>query len=95
MAIQVALLTEEGVTTTYHRIVSMNVVTNHEIIIEVRSYIDAEGRAKEQESYDIVDRIPHYSKTVFIPTEYDENMDIKGAYDFIKTLPDYEGAIDV
>ena len=48
MALQKEIVLKNGVTTNYHRIVSLNLITNWSIIIEVRSYVSKDGREIEQ-----------------------------------------------
>ena len=80
----------DGVTTDYHRILFLTITPNQQNSIAVCSYVDPVSRAGEQ----IGDMDP-YRKTITYETDYLENMSIKDAYDYLKKLPEFEGAEDV
>lgn len=82
---------EDGVTTSYHRILYIQTTTNKQNSIAVISYINEDARDSEKES----DIYQPYNKAITYETRYDENMTIKTAYDYLKTLPEFEGAEDV
>lgn len=48
MALKKEIILDNGVIVNYHRIVSMNKITNDSIIIEVNSYISENQREKEK-----------------------------------------------
>lgn len=84
-----------GVAVGYHRIVSLNVITNHVNLIEVASYTSAAKRAEEQAAL-----AANAPMDVFIHTEiheapYDQGMTVESAYEWVKALPAFEGAQDV
>ena len=80
---------ENGVTVNYHRIVSINKVTNHSIILEVASYTSEEKRLEENcESMNI------FIDTMYIEVEYDENKMIKDFYNYLKTTDEFKDAVD-
>ena len=81
---------DDGVTTSYHRILYIQLTTNKQNSIAVISYVDEEARESEKDSI-----IQPYNKSVTYETSYDENMTIEKAYDYLKTLPEFEGADDV
>ena len=82
---------DDGVTTSYHRILYIQLTTNRQNSIAVMSYVDNEARESEKES---VITQP-YNRSVTYETSYDETMTIEKAYDYIKTLPEFEGAEDI
>lgn len=75
MAIKKQIMLDNGITTNYHRIVSINKITNNSTIIEVASYINEEQRLKEKNNI---------SSNIYIHTSY-ENV----VYDESKTITDY------
>lgn len=98
MALKKAITLENGVTVSYHRVVSVFCMTNVENRIEVCSYIDEAGRENEKAFYvddSGVDNITAYMHSEFIPVEYDKEMGVVKAYEWLKQQPQYEGAEDV
>lgn len=121
MALKVQITLENGIVLNYHRIVSLNAITNVTNIIEVASYTDENQRKKEQEYQEILKKKNYieenieeteetlteeeqaildkglnvYIDTQYINTEYDEEMSIKTAYDYLKTLPEFENAENI
>lgn len=95
MALKKEIEMNNGVIMNYHRVTSLNVITNVQNIIEVSSYPSEAKRIQEQialtkgESYDV------FVHTEIVGVEYDQEMTIKSAYDYLKTLPVYQGAEDV
>lgn len=73
----------------------MNIITNVANLIEVASYTSEAKRTEEQVA--IKSNVP---MDVFIHTSvyeapFDQSMTIESAYDWVKTLSDFEGAEDV
>lgn len=91
MAISKSIRQSDGVTTSYHRILFVQKMTNNHNAIAVLSYVDQAAR-NEELSGEIA--IP-YIKSVTYNTAYDENMTISTAYDYLKTLEVFEGATDI
>lgn len=91
MALQKDVVQADGVTTRYHRILYVTITTNQQNSIAVVSYVDDCARENEKESV-----ITHpYQKAVTYETEYDPTMNVAGAYSYLKTLPEFEGATDI
>jgi len=91
MALQKDIELDNGITVSYHRIVSINKITNKDELIEVASYINETQREKEQ-------AIP--GSNVFIYThyfnkEYDKDETIDDVYEYLKTLEIFKDAEDV
>ena len=82
---------DDGVTTKYHRIMYLTTTVNRQNSIAVLSYVDGEYREAEKES---VMRQP-YQKAVTYETTYDPTMTVETAYEYLKTLPQFEGATDI
>ena len=89
MALLKNITQEDGVTTSYHRILLLQSVINHHISIGVLSYIDEEGRHREGTE------TPPYKAAITYDTDYVENMTIESAYNYLKSLPEFEGAEDI
>lgn len=91
MALKKETKQADGVATSYHRILSLSQTVNHHNSISVLSYVDEAAREAE-----VNQTIAQpYKAAVTYETEYNEAMTIETAYDFLKTLPEFEGAEDV
>ena len=95
MALSKRIALSNGVVTNYHRVVSVNAVTNIQNIIEVASYTSTAKRAAEQAAIDAGEKADVFISTSILSAPYDQSMTVVSAYEWIKTLPEYEGATDV
>ena len=98
MALQKEITLDNGITLKYHRIVSINKITNNTTIIEVASYINKSERQKEIDYYNSTEE--EKSMNVFIETDYIEKKyneidTIEELYNYLKTLEMFKDAIDV
>lgn len=89
MALFKSVRQDDGVTTNYHRIISLNLWPNSHISIGVLSYVDEKSRRDNN-----ILGTP-YNRSTTYEIDYDENMSITGAYEYLKTLPEFEDAEDV
>ena len=71
---------ENGVKVNYHRLVSVNNVTNHASIIEIASYTSKEKREQEKEAFEKGKFIDAFKETKFIEKEYEEDLNVVSAY---------------
>ena len=85
---------KNGVKVNYHRIVSVNNITNHVSIIEVASYTSKEKREQEKEAFEKGKFIDAFKETKFIEKEYEEDLNVVSAYEYLKTLPEFSGCTD-
>lgn len=81
---------DDGVVTTYHRITRLSLTTNKRNSIVVFSYVSNRSRA----NVSVGDFAP-YKRAVTYEVPYDESMTITKAYEYLKTLPEFEGAEDI
>lgn len=102
MALSKEIIGSNGVLISYHRIVKMDIWVNFKNHIEVASYINSDGRAKEkildeaqEKGEDVKDVAKPYIIASFYTAPYDESMSIIDAYNYLKTLPEFEGAEDI
>lgn len=91
MALQKAITQSNGVITNYHRIVYVTMTINSRNSIAVISYIDESFRDDEKEHV----LAEPYREAKTYETNYDGSMTIERAYEYLKTLPEFEGAIDI
>lgn len=94
MALKKQIELENGVTVNYHRIVSINKITNVSNIIEVASYTNQAKREEEKEAIENSIEMNVFINTQYINSEYDEKSTIENTYEYIKTLEKFSGAED-
>jgi hypothetical protein len=98
MALKKQVELYNGIITNYHRIVSINKITNNCNIIEVASYISEQQREKEKEYYNSTNEnksMNIFIETSFVQKEYSENETIEECYKYLKTLEQFKEASDV
>lgn len=95
MALKKEIILNNGVITNYHRIVSLNNITNVSTIIEVASYTSKEKREEEKDAIENATEMNVFIDTKYINKEYTENLTIKEAYEYLKTLDEFKNAINV
>lgn len=98
MALSKKIELDNGITVNYHRIVSINKITNNSNIIEVASYTSEEKRQEEIDYYNSTE--PEKQMNVFIDTtyinkDYSENETIEDTYTYLKTLDKFKDAEDI
>lgn len=86
---------ENGVAVKYHRIVSVNTITNQQNVIEVASYVSQAQREREAAAIASGEDCNVYISTKFHAAAYDESMTVETAYNWLKDQPDYDNAEDV
>jgi hypothetical protein len=91
MALYKEIKQSDGVTTKYHRILYVMTTTNRQNSIAVLSYVDDESRGGEIDG----SMAQPYQKAITYELPYDPAMTVQTAYDYLKTLPQFEGATDV
>ena len=98
MALSKKIELGNGVTVNYHRIVTINKVTNSSTIIEVASYTSEEKRQEEIEALakgqETGEAVPMniFIDTTFLNKEYNETDTIKDLYDYLKTTEKFKDA---
>lgn len=85
---------ENGVTTNYHRVVSVNNITNIQTIIEVASYTSKEKRNEELEAFEADEPMNIFIDSKYYDIEYDKDMNVDNAYAYLKTTDEFKDAID-
>lgn len=95
MALNKEIVLDNGVTTNYHRIVSINNITNVTTVIEVASYTSKEKRQEEIEAIKNAKEMNIFIDTNYINKDYEENFTIEKAYEYLKTLDDFKNAEDI
>lgn len=98
MALKKEIVLDNGITVNYHRIVSINKITNNSNIIEVASYTNKEKRQEEIDYYKSEEEnksMNVFIDTTYIEKEYNENETIEDTYNYLKTLDKFKEAEDV
>lgn len=98
MALQKEITLNNGIKVNYHRIVSINKITNNSTIIEVASYINKSERQKEIDYYNSTEEeksMNVFIETNYIEKEYNETDTIEDLYLYLKTTEQFKNAIDV
>lgn len=98
MAIYKQLIANNGVPVAYHRIALLSIDVNNQNTVLVHSYVSENGRQIERDHAEgilVMDETnAPYVDAQYLNCEYDGTMDIEKAYEWLKTLPQYEGAAD-
>jgi ABC-type cobalamin transport system ATPase subunit len=97
MALLKKIELDNGVVVNYHRIVSINKITNTTNMIEVASYTSKEKREEEKEYYASQDpskQMNVFIDTTFINKDYEETETIQDVYNFLKTTDKFKDAVD-
>lgn len=94
MAVSKQIEADNGVALNYHRIVSVNTITNVQNVIEVASYTSESKRKEEADALANGEGMNVYIESRFINAEYDQSMTVEGAYEWLKTLPEFADAVD-
>lgn len=98
MALKKEIEFENGLILNYHRIVSLNKITNQANIIEVASYSNKNKREEEKAYYESNDNnssMNVYIETTYINKSYNEDETIEDAYSYLKTLEKYKNAENI
>ena len=91
MALYKEVRQNDGVTTKYHRILYVMQSINRNSSIAVLSYVDEAARSDEK-NYVIAQP---YSSAATYEAAYMPDLTVEAAYEYLKTLPDFEGATDI
>lgn len=94
MAIIKEIELENGVIINYHRVVSVNNVTNQISLIEVAGYTSKAKREEEKEKVQTGEPMNVFIDTQYFDVPYDATMNVNSAYAYIKTLDKYQGSTD-
>lgn len=94
MALKKEIILKSGILVNYHRVVSVNNITNHASIIEVASYTNEAKRKEEQEALENKTSMDVFISTEYINVDYAKTMNVDTAYEYLKTLDKFAGAID-
>lgn len=94
MALIKEITLDNGITVNYHRIASVNNVTNQTSIIEIQSYTSKEKRLEEKEKLSFEKPMNVFINTEYLNKEYTQNLNVNSAYEYLKTLDKFYGCTD-
>lgn len=91
MALYKQIEQKNGLVLAYHRVASVNIITNIHNVIEVQSYISENQREKEKQdpSFSNV-----YVEAIYLNVDYNQNMSVDNAYEYLKQLEMFQEATD-
>lgn len=95
MALKKQVELDNGIILNYHRIVSINKITNHNTIIEIASYTSKEKREIEKEALSNGSPFDVFINTIYLNKEYDELDTIENLYEYLKTTEEFKDAEDI
>lgn len=98
MALKKKITKPNGIQLEYHRIAMLTVEVNQQITLLVRSYLSESGREYEKmyESGEISGSnvtLP-YNEGEYYNIDYRDNFTIKDAYEALKEMGEFSGAVD-
>ena len=97
MALNKEIILDNGIIIKYHRIVSLNKITNVSNIIEIASYTSKEKRQEEIDYYNSTEEdksMNVFIETIYINKNYDETETIEDCYKYLKSTDMFKNAED-
>lgn len=94
MALIKPITLENGITVNYHRIASVNNITNQASIIEIQSYTSEEKRQEEKTALENNEPMNVFISTEYLNKEYTQKLDVDEAYAYLKGLEKFENSED-
>lgn len=95
MALYKPIELQNGVVVSYHRVTSLNIITNVQNMIEISCYTSEVKRREEQEALKNGETSDVFVHTMLLNTPYDQTSTIENIYEYLKTLPEFKGAEDI
>lgn len=102
MAIKKKITEDNGVVTEYHRIAMIKIDINEQSTILVHSYLSDDGRQIEKDyaagkcdDFEIGMMKWPYVNAQYLNCDYDGEMTVTKAYEWLKSLPQFAGAEDI
>lgn len=95
MALIKSITLDNGVTVNYHRVVSVNNVTNQTSIIEIASYTSKAKRDEEKLKLTNKEPMNIFINTEYMNINYNKNLNVDNAYNYLKTLEKFSNSTDV
>ena len=93
MALSKNIELNNGITVNYHRVVSVNNITNQASIIEIASYTSKEKRDEEKSALENNQPMNIFIHSEYLNIPYNSNLNVNSAYAYLKTLDKFSNAI--
>lgn len=98
MALTKRITQVNGISYYYHRVVGISSYVNTQNVIEVRQYTSKAKRQEENDWYASEDperpALNIVTNGVYYDVPYQDGMTLEQAYEYLMSLPEYEGATD-
>ena len=94
MALIKSITLPNGIIVEYHRVVSVDNITNQSSIIEVASYTNKSKRLEEKEALKNNAPMDVFIHTEYLNVPYNKGLNVDSAYAYLKTLEQFDGYID-
>lgn len=94
MALIKSITLDNGITVNYHRVVSVNNITNQASIIEVASYTSKEKRQEEKSALENNQPMNIFIHSEYLNVPYNSNLNVNSAYAYLKGLEKFENSED-
>ena len=95
MALYKKIKNEFGIPLEYHRINNIDHIINGNTKISIYSYVDEGEREKEKSREQDVYYEDVYTSIDVVELEYNDELTVEQAYNYLKTLDKYKGSTDV
>ena len=99
MALKKKVRMNNGLVLDYHRVALITIEPNQQVTILRHSYVDAEARQIEKDYAAGLIKPEEvmfpYVEHEYMHLDYDENMNMKNAYAWLKEQPGFEEAEDI
>lgn len=94
MALSKNIELNNGITVNYHRVVSVNNITNQASIIEIGSYTSSEKRQEEKSALENNQPMNIFIHSEYLNVPYNSNLNVNSAYEYLKGLEKFENSED-
>lgn len=94
MALIKSITLDNGITVNYHRVVSVNNITNQASIIEIGSYTSKEKRQEEKLALESNQPMNIFIHSEYLNVPYNSNLNVNSAYAYLKGLEKFENSED-
>ena len=95
MALKKPIKNDVNIPLEYHRIQSIKHIINGNTEIIVYSYVDNEEREREKDREQNIYHDDIYKSTKTYSLDYNDQLSIETAYNYLKSLNEFKDAIDI
>lgn len=96
MALNKSIIQNNGINLNYHRISDIKNVVNDKTYLSLISYVSKDEREKEQKQPKYSpNKVEIYKINKLYKLDYNDKLTIEKAYNYLKTLEEFEGAENI